>query len=579
MKLVTILFLLLMAFCISFTHADERIPDSFVYASYATINTLDPCTAYDTTAYQRILNIYEPLIFFKDQHIDQFEPILAIQVPSIHNGGISEDGRTYMFTIRQGVSFHEGQILNPEDVVYSFKRNMITDPAGGPMWMLLEALTGYRSTRNEAGEIIPGIFDRINECIQSNDDQVIFKLPEPYPPFLTILAHSSAVILDKDWAISNGCWDGEIAHAAQYNNPSPGSEPLQKIMNGTGPYRLASWKVSREFIFDRFDFYWGEKPQIKTAIFKYVKEWSTRKLMLLNGDADRVAIDTPYIPEMILMKGLTFYSLPQVSITTAMFCQNINPNGNPNIGSGKLDGNGIPPDFFVDSDVRKGFLHSFNRKLFLEDVLQYHGVIPATPLIPELPFHKCTPVYPFDLQKAKAHFQKAWGGKLWANGFKMNIVYNTGNELRETASLMLAENIMSLNPKFVIEIRNIDWKDYIVTYRNFMFPIIIIGWGADFPDPHNFMYSFMHSDGIISHYLGYKNPTVNDLCEQGIRILDPIKRKNIYHQLQDLWYQEAIGVVIYQNMDFRAYNNRIQGFIPNPIFADDWDYLKKLWRK
>ena len=39
--------------------------------------------------------------------------------------------------------------------------------------------------------------------------------------------------------------------------------------------------------------------------------------------------------------------------------QKINPTGNPNIGSGKLDGNGIPPDFFADINVRKAFLHAF----------------------------------------------------------------------------------------------------------------------------------------------------------------------------------------------------------------------------
>ena len=60
---------------------------------------------------------------------------------------------------------------------------------------------------------------------------------------------------------------------------------------------MKSWQPSKEFVFERFDGYWGEKPPIKTAIFKYVKEWSTRKLMLQNGDADRVMVDNPYVSE------------------------------------------------------------------------------------------------------------------------------------------------------------------------------------------------------------------------------------------------------------------------------------------
>ena len=57
--------------------------------------------------------------------------------------------------------------------------------------------------------------------------------------------------------------------------------------------------------------------------------------------------------------------------------------------------------------------------------------------------------------------KKAWAGKLWEKGFKMVIAHNTGNEMRAAAALMLAENIMSLNPKFRIEVRNVDWKDYV----------------------------------------------------------------------------------------------------------------------
>jgi len=60
-----------------------------------------------------------------------------------------------------------------------------------------------------------------------------------------------------------------------------------------------------------------------------------------------------------------------------------------------------------------------------------------------------------------------------------NIANGTGNEMREAAAWMLAENIMSLNPKFKIEVRHVEWKDYLVQYRNYMYPIFITGWAAD----------------------------------------------------------------------------------------------------
>jgi peptide/nickel transport system substrate-binding protein len=215
---------LLLAFSATTVMAGPKNPDTFILANYGNLRTLDPCVAYDVTSSQRLWNIYEPLIFFDGSYTDKFKPLLTTEVPSLENGGISTDGKTYTFNIRQGVKFHAGGTLTPEDVVYSIKRNMVADPDGGPMWMLLEALTGEGSTRDKNGNIVPGIFEKIDKCVEAQGNKVIFHLPQPYPPFMGILAYSSSIILDKEWAISKGCWDGNIKNAAQYNNPAPGHE-------------------------------------------------------------------------------------------------------------------------------------------------------------------------------------------------------------------------------------------------------------------------------------------------------------------------------------------------------------------
>ncbi len=561
------------------TLAEIKNPDTFTLATYGTLRTLDPAACYDDTGSQRIWNIYEPLVFFDGSHTDKFLPVLAATVPTLNNGGISADGKTYSFHIRKGVSFQEGGDLTPEDVAYSFKRAMIVDPDGGPMWMLLEALTGRGSTRNRDGEIIDGIFDTVDKSVEVNGDSVIFHLPRPYPPLMSILAYSSSVILDREWAISRGCWDGNIKNAAKYNNPAPGYEPLQKIANGTGPFRMKLWEPSKQFIFERFDGYWGPRPAMKTAIVKYVKEWSTRKLMLQNGDADRVTVDIPYVPEVKAMPGLKFYSVPQLSVSFALFCQKVDPTGNPNIGSGKLDGEGIPPEFFSDIDVRKAFLHALDRKTYQEDVFNNLVIMPTSPNIEGLPYHKDVPVYAYDLEQAKAHIKKAWNGKLWEKGFRMIIAYNTGNAMREAAAVMLAENIMSLNPRFHIEIRNVEWKDYLVKYRSFRYPIFITGWAADYADPHNFLNTFMHSQGVYGRYMAYENAEVDRLCEAGIAAVDPTRRGQIYSELQNLWYEEALGIPLYQQINVRAYRDWVHGYVPNAMLTDAWEDLKRIHKK
>ena len=99
-------------------NAAVKNPDTFVLADIGSVETLDPAKAYDNAGAAKLYTIYENLIFFKDPHTDQFSPILATEVPTVANGGISADGKTYTFTIRKGVTFHEGGELTPEDVVY-----------------------------------------------------------------------------------------------------------------------------------------------------------------------------------------------------------------------------------------------------------------------------------------------------------------------------------------------------------------------------------------------------------------------------------------------------------------------------
>jgi peptide/nickel transport system substrate-binding protein len=578
-KLICLFGCLLVATFAVDTGAQVKNPDTFVLADYRTVQTIDPAASYDVAGSMRIWNMYETLIFFDGSSTENYVPLLAAEVPTVANGGISADGRTYTFTIRKGVKFHAGGDLEPEDVVYSFKRNMIVDPDGGPMWMLLEALTGNGATRDADGKIIPGVFETIDKAVEARGDKVILHLPKPYPPLMSILCYTASSILDKQWAISKGCWDASIQNAAKYNNPAPGHEPLQKIENGTGPYRLKSWEPAKQFVFERFDGYWGPSPKIKTGIVKYVKEWSTRKLMLQNGDADRVVVDTPYVPEVKAMSGLKLYEVPQLGFTAAMFCRNINPTGNPNIGSGQLDGNGIPPDFFTDINVRRAFLHAFDRDVYKVDVFNGLVIMPSSPNVEGLPYHIDVPVYEFDLQKAAEYMQKAWGGKVWENGFKMIITHNTGNEMREAAAHMLAENIMSLNPKFQIEVRNVEWKDYIVQIRSFQYPLFISGWGADYADPHNFVYPFMHSNGYYGKFMALKNEQIDKLCDAGIETADPQRRRDIYSKLQMMWYEDAIGVPLYQQIVVRAYRDYVYGFVPNAMFTDDNEILKRLFKQ
>ncbi|ETR73681.1 MAG: peptide/nickel transport system substrate-binding protein [Candidatus Magnetoglobus multicellularis str. Araruama] len=477
-------------------------------------------------------------------------------------------------TIRPNVWFHNGQPLTAEDVIYSFKRNMIVDPVSGPMWMLLEALTGNRSTRNNDGTINKQVIAQIDKAITCQNNTVVFHLPVPYPPFLALLTQAFSVVISRSWAIENHCWNGNIKQVHKFNNPQPGTEPLHHIANGTGAYRFKQWDPANQFIFERFNKYWGPQPYFQTAIIKCIKEWSARKLILQNGDAHRVSVDAPYYRDVRQMAHVKISRVPQLSVSCAFFCQNV--KSKDNTGSGKLDGNGIPHNFFSDIHARKAFMHLFDRQSYGKEVFDGNAIIPSSPIIDGLSYQTNVPIYPYNLDMALTHLKKAWNGRVWKMGLYMVLAHNTGNEMREIAAHMLAENLMKICPKCRVDVIQVDWKDYLLGYRSFKYPIFITGWVADFPDPHNFVFPFMHSSGTYGRLMGLSNSSIDQLCDEGILTTDSDRRKSIYEKLQHLWYEKAFGLILYQQVNLRVYRDTVEGYVLNPMLTDGWENLKLL---
>jgi peptide/nickel transport system substrate-binding protein len=541
-------------------------PDTFIYAAYGTVDSLDPAKAYDNASGGCIYNIYETLVYYEGGSTEKLVPILATQVPSASNGLITNGGKTYTFPIRKGVKFHSGNALTPEGVAYSFKRHLVIDADGGPMWMLFEPLFGTYGSRDDNGKIVLTM-DMLDKAIQVKGDSVVFNLAQPFAPFLAILAYNACSVIDKDFAIAHGDWNGTAADIARVNGPEEGKEPLYEIASGTGPYKLVRWDKGSEVVFERFDGYWGPKPALAKAIYRIVEEWSTRKLLLLQGDVDYARVDPMYFEEMKKEPGLRYYEKnARLANAGINFNMKITSVDNPAIGSGKLDGKGIPPDFFSDKNVRLGFTYAFDFGTMLKEIIKGNGVPAATPICAGLPFfNPALKAYPFDLKKSEEYFKKAWAGKLWSTGFEFDMLFNTGNEVREQTLKMFAENIMSLNPKFKINVRGVEWATYVDMQRQRSMPVYYIGWGADYPDPHNFVYPYQHSQGLFASRCGYNNPEADRLIEQGAQETDPAKRKEIYFRLQDIWLEDVIGVMLYQPVDDFFFKDWVQGFVFHPM--------------
>ncbi len=546
-------------------------PDTYTYVTISDADSMDPAWAYDSASDLIILNVYDTLWTFDKGSTEKLVPLIATKIPSKENGLISPDGKTYTIPLRRGVKFHDGALMTPEDVRYSILRFMLLDRAAGPSSLLLEPLLGYPTTRDEADKILPHVWEDAQRAVTVRGDNLVLRLKRPYAPILSILA-TWAPVLSKQWAVAHKDWDGTEATWAKFNNSAKEQSPFFEREDGTGPFKLDRWdRRTQEFLLERFDGYWRAPAKIKYVVVKGVNEFGTRKLMLMAGDADAIYADRPLWSQLQGLPGVKIIDdLPTMENDPVVFFTfKVNTVGNSYTGSGKLDGDGIPPDFFADKDVRKGFAYAFDYKDFIGDVLHGKGT-QATGSIPaSMPGHNPNQrTYHLDLAKAAAHFKKAFGGQVWEKGFHFTIAYNSGNMPRETVCQIIKRNIEGLNPKFKIDVRSVEWPTFLDAQKDSKLPIFVLGWNADYPDPHNFAFPLLHSKGDYPPYQHFKDPEMDRIIEQANVETNAAKRKQLYYKLQALEYEEVPHLNLVDELRYRTQRDWVKGWVNNPVFPD-----------
>jgi len=525
---------------------DEPLPDvnQYVYMTFGAPNTLDPAQAYDTASSAILENIYETLYTYKGQSITEFEPVLATGY------SISDDGKTYTFELREGVKFHSGNTMTCRDVEYSIERLLVTNPTDSAGWFYAESLIGYggvnakeyfgdEPSQEDLDEYWAAIDNSVN-CV--NDYTVAFHLIKNDPAFFVKLMYTAASVVDSQYAIANGEWSGTDADWYDWAGVSLRGGFLHSHDAGTGAYKLTQWDDSG-VVAERFADYWGDKPQVIKIKIIDEPDQNTRIEALRSGAADRITVSADALDQIATMsnaKVLRSDDWVSASASAVMFNENIAVEDNPLVGSGQLDGDGIPADFFADVNVRKAFAYSFDQEAVINNL--YGGeAVPLTMALPPsfLGYDPDIPIYDYDAAKAEEYFRRAYGGTLWDTGFSMTIAYNSGNTTRQTVAEILKRNIEALNPKFRIEVLSMSWPDFLTAHKNAQLPALVLGWGADYADPDNFIYVFYHSNGYFARKIAYSNPELDNLIDEARNITDPDERAELYGQVGQLAYDDA----------------------------------------
>lgn len=592
-------------------------PDATTYTQivFGDLDTMDPNLAYDTASGGILRNVMEPLIYPNFTDPNNFVPLLAAEVPSAANGGISADGKTYVFKIRDGVTFHNGNELTASDAAYTFQRGLLQSDPDGPQWLLLEPILGYTSgdvtegiaegayagdpeglLANASADDLMATCELVKAAIVADDDAgtLTFNLAQPWGPFLATLSQSWGSIMDQQWAMENGAWDGSCETWQNFYAPGSAEDELTPIINGTGPYMLDSWTPGEGWVLVANPNYWradgdpiwdggpSGAPKIHTIVNQIVTEWGTRFAILQAGDAEYVDVPTANRPQADAFVGefcdyetMTCTSnednpngplrkwggLPQPSRTDVFMTFNI-PADSPYIGSGKLDGNGIPTDFFSDIHVRRAMNYCFDYDTYISEALNGEGVRNNGPIIlGMLGYNPDGEMYPFDLDKCKEELDQAWDGVLPEVGFRFQMAFNTGNTTRQTASEILQSNLAAVNPLYQVDIVGLPWPTFLRSFRASQVPMIASGWIEDIHDPHNWVQPFTVGTYAFRQAMPEDlRLQFQELVNAGVATSDPAEREAIYYDLQKLHHDEAPQITLAQVAGVRYEQRWVQSW-------------------
>ena len=290
------------------TKKGSKDDTTFTYATIGDALTMDPAWAYDTASGEIIQNVYETLIFYDGEQPAKFVPMLA------NSWDVSTDGKTYTFHLHPGVKFANGDPMTAADVAYSFERGILQGGTSSPQWLMTEAFLG--PAINDIADVIdPALEDdttnlpkadpaklqaacqQVTNAFKVVDDNTItMTLAQPWGPFLPTIAQTWGAVIDQKWAMANKTWDGNCSDWVKYYEVTDDTDPLSKIMNGTGPFQLDHWTAGQEIVLTANPTYWGgqskTQPSLKRVVVQIIPEWSTRFSELQTGDADMVDVPT-----------------------------------------------------------------------------------------------------------------------------------------------------------------------------------------------------------------------------------------------------------------------------------------------
>lgn len=483
--------------------------------------------------------LFAPL-FYSDDH-GVIRPGLASEVPSLKNGGISRDGRTYVVHLRRGLRWSDGTPLTARDVDFSWR-----------LWLNPSLASAVASTLG---------FDHIGGTTISADGLTItFHLVRPYAPFLAA------------WTDVPGPLPAHVLSLIKPAQvPTSGFALLPDV--NSGPFTLSAAHASKlpiqpqiqkgnRVVVVRNPFYYQANkgyPYLDAIVFR-----TLNSQLDLFGALRAHAIDTAWllpITDLYLLRRLSGYT--------------ILPLRDANWEAAIIN---MRRPMFQDVRVRQALQYGLDRGAEIANI--WHGY--ATPLASDQPpgspvYDARVRPYPYDPALA-ARLLDAAGWRLQADGFRhkgrqiLSFEYSTtfNNPWRQADEAQALNSYERLGIQVVI-------KNYppavflgqVLPSGNFDLAEDVFSNTLDPDDTATFGSRFVYPAG--ANYGAYHNPTFDRLAAQEIVTVDPGRRAAIFAQMQQLLHADAPALWLYSPDDLAIAATGVHNYRPSPFSQDTWN--------
>ncbi|KJQ53730.1 Heme-binding protein A precursor [Microbacterium sp. SA39] len=524
---------LVLAGCVASDRGDDSgegagdVDGTFVFAASSDPASLDPAFAQDGETFRVSRQMFEGLVGTEPGTADP-APLLAESWES------SEDGMSHTFTLKEGVTFHDGTPFNAEAVCFNFDRwfnwtGLAASEAFGYYYNKL--FKGYAS--NPADAVY-------KSCAADGDTSVTIELNKPFAGFIPSLSLPSFGMQSpsalEEFGADEVAGSAEAPQLSEYAMGNP---------VGTGPYQFDEWAPGEQITLTAYDDYWGEKGQVDEIIFRTIDDPTARRQALESGSIDGYDLVGPADTKALEDDGFTMVSRPPFTILYLAFNQAV-------------------PEL-QDPKVREALSYAIDKDALITQVLP-EGTEKATQFVPPVVngYNDGVTTYDFDQEKAKSLLAEA--GYTEANPLKLTFNYPVNvsrpympdpEQIFTVLSTQLAEVGVETTP--VSE----EWVEYLDrTTGTADHGIHLLGWTGDYNDTDNFVGVFF---GQQSSEWGFDNPELFQKLTEARGVASLEEQTPLYEEINEDVAQFIPGVPLAHPAPTLAFDPRVESYPASPV--------------